>query len=64
MHTGSGSGSNMKYNTKVQKIKNERPTFWETMLLLALKRQVLKKNFVSQKLPNISGPKTETRTGT
>jgi hypothetical protein len=36
--TGFGSGSNIKCNKKVKKIKNERPTFWEIMLLLTLKR--------------------------
>jgi hypothetical protein len=39
--SGFGSGSNIKCK-KVTKYKNERPTFWEIMLLLTLKRQ----NFV------------------
>jgi hypothetical protein len=34
---GIGPGSNIKNDTKVKNQK--RPTFWETMLLLALKRQ-------------------------
>jgi hypothetical protein len=36
---GFGSKSNIKWNKKSQKIKNKRPTFWEIMLLLTLKRQ-------------------------
>jgi hypothetical protein len=36
--TGIGPGSNIKCDTKV-KIQKERPTFWESMLLLALKTQ-------------------------
>jgi hypothetical protein len=35
--SGSGSGSNIKWNKK-SKIKNERQSFWEMMLLLKLKR--------------------------
>jgi hypothetical protein len=34
-----GSGSNIKWNKKVKKILSKRPTFWEIMLLLTLKRQ-------------------------
>jgi hypothetical protein len=37
--TGFGSGSNIKWNKKVKRIKNERTTFRETMLILPLKRQ-------------------------
>ncbi len=43
--TGFGSGSNIKWNTKA-KIKNERPTFWEKMLLQTWKRQILYKFFL------------------
>jgi hypothetical protein len=40
------SGSNIKW-TKKSKIRNERPTFWETKLLQTLKEQDFeKKNFV------------------
>jgi hypothetical protein len=40
--TGFGSGSNIKWNTKVnKKMKNESPTFWETMLLRTLKGNIL-----------------------
>jgi hypothetical protein len=46
MHAGSGfgSGSNILWNKKSQKIKNKRPR--ETMLFLTLKRQ----DFVFKKL--------------
>jgi hypothetical protein len=35
-HSGSGfgSGSHMKWNTKVKKIKVDMATFWEKMLLV------------------------------
>jgi hypothetical protein len=49
MHSGAGSGSGFgtgfgirsktKCNTKGKKIQNWRPNFWETILLLALRRQ-------------------------
>jgi hypothetical protein len=47
MHTGSGSGFgsgfNIKWNTvqqsKKSKIENEMTTFWETILLLTIKRR-------------------------
>jgi hypothetical protein len=48
--TGFGSGSNIKWNKESQKIKNERPTFKEIMLLLSLKKQDFGKNFVVGKL--------------
>jgi hypothetical protein len=51
MHSDSGSGTGIGFgsNTKLdsiqkskgQKIKNERPTFWGTMLLLNERRQDL-----------------------
>jgi hypothetical protein len=34
-----GSGYNIKLNKKVKKIKDERQTFWEIMLLLTLESQ-------------------------
>jgi hypothetical protein len=34
-----GFGYNLKWNTEVKKIKNERQTFWEIMLFLMLERQ-------------------------
>jgi hypothetical protein len=38
--TGFGSGSEIKfYETKSEKILNERPTVWEIMQLLTFKRQ-------------------------
>ncbi len=37
--TGFGQDSNIKWSIKKSKIKNERPTFWETMLLVTLKKQ-------------------------
>jgi hypothetical protein len=44
MHYGSGSGfgsgSYTKYNEN-QIIKNERPTFWKIILILALKGKIL-----------------------
>jgi hypothetical protein len=48
--TGFGSGSNMKCHKKKSKIKNERPTFWEIMLLLTLKKKIFYKFFVVGKL--------------
>jgi hypothetical protein len=36
---GCGSGSKIKWSIKIERIKNEMPTFWEIMLLLTLKRQ-------------------------
>jgi hypothetical protein len=53
MHCGFGSGAgfrfkyNMKLNKKSQKIKNERPTLWEIMLLLTMKKR---KDFVKKKI--------------
>jgi hypothetical protein len=35
---------------KSKNIKNERPTFWETMLLLALKRRDFEKKNFAEKL--------------
>jgi hypothetical protein len=48
MHSGSGSGTGFipRSNIQKSKIKYCRPTFWDTMLFLALKRQ----NFVVEKL--------------
>jgi hypothetical protein len=45
-HSGSYSGSNVKWNTKekkvpLKKIKKEMTTFWETTLLLTIKREDL-----------------------
>jgi hypothetical protein len=48
--TGFGSGFNIKWNKESQKIKNERPAFWEIMLLLSLKKQDFAQIFVVGKL--------------
>jgi hypothetical protein len=40
MHYGSGAGAGFGSRSHIKiKIKNERPTFWEIMLLMILKRQ-------------------------
>ncbi len=57
-------GSNIKCHTKVKKIKNERPTFWETMLLLALKRHAVKIFCCWETVLNKSGSGSGTETGT
>ncbi len=43
---GFGSGSSKNWDKNVKIIKNERPTFWEIMLLLALKNTRFVTNFV------------------
>ncbi len=65
MHRGTvfGSESNIKWNTKVKKIKNERPTFLEAMLPMTSKRQdlvqiFLLKNFARYCLVPGNGTKT------
>jgi hypothetical protein len=65
MHYGSGagfrSGSNVKWNKKV---KNERPIFWEIMLLLTWKGNILDKFCCWKTVLNIVWIRNQKRSGT
>ncbi len=55
MHSGSdvgsgfGTGSKIKKGKEMSNMRAERPTFWETMLFITLKRQDIEQIFVIEK---------------
>ncbi len=49
MHSGSDVGSGSKIKKRKRKVKHERPTLWETMLCITLKRQDIEQIFVIEK---------------
>jgi hypothetical protein len=46
MHYGTGSGTGFGYGSHLKFYKNERPTFWEIMVPVTMKRQDFCENFL------------------